>query len=157
MPAVLAASTISVPAGTVTLCPSIVRLMSGMCQRFSNVAGVSECVVFVLIAEMAVGRLDDPAGRVAQAAQAAPVLQPLGDALEDAELELGAFVGQDPFVGAYGPVAADAARRALAAGLERVEAQEAGRRLDHAVRVVHHDDAARSAHGPQRLQAVKVD
>src|SRR3984893_17419413 len=118
MPTVLAASTISVPAGTVTLCPSIVRLMSGMRQRLPHIALVSQAVVLVLLAEVAHRRLDDPAGRVAQAAEAAPVLQPVGDALEHAELQPRTFVGQDAVVGAHGPVAADAARRALAARLE---------------------------------------
>src|ERR1700682_6698881 len=109
MPTVLAASTISVPAGTVILWPSIVRLMSGTRQHLSYVARVPQAVVFVLRVEVAHRGLDHPAGGVAQAAQAAPVLQPIGDALEDAELELRALVGKDAVVCAHRPVAADAA------------------------------------------------
>src|SRR3979411_2372218 len=131
MPTVLAASTISVPAGTVTLYPSIVRLMSGMDQRGSHIARVPQAVVFVLLAEVAHRRLDDPAGRVAQAAQAASVLQAVGDALEDAALQPRPFVGQDAVVRPHGPVATDAAWRALAARLECVEAQQARGRFDH--------------------------
>src|SRR5450759_5378399 len=133
MPKVLAASTISVPAGTVILCPSRVRLMSGMRECPTDVARMPQAVVFVLIMEVAHGRLDDPTGRITQAAKAAAVLQPVGDALEDSELELRPFVGHDAVVSPNRPVAADAARRALAARLERVEAQQARGRLDHAV------------------------
>src|SRR6202521_1715109 len=133
MPTVLAASTISVPAGTVTLCPSMVRLTSikgspgnrggwvrisrgpsGMCKRLADVAGVPERVVLVLLAEVAEGRVDDPARRVAEPAQAAAVLEAVCDALEDAQLELRALVGKDALVAPHRPVAADAARRALA-------------------------------------------
>src|SRR6266849_2486713 len=152
MPTVLAASTMSVPAGTVILCPSIVRLMSGMHESLPDVAFVTEAVVLVLVVEGAHGRLDDPAGRVAQAAQAAPVLQPVRHALENAELQLGSLIGQDSLVSSDRPVPAHPARRALAAGFERVKPQQPGSGLDHTVRVVHHDDAARPAHGPQRLE-----
>src|SRR6202162_4138539 len=156
MPTVLAASTMSVPAGTVTLCPSTCRLMSGMRPRLADVACVPQAVVLVLVVEVAHRRLDHPARRVAQPTQAAPVLQPVGDSLEDAELELRSLVGKDPVVGSHRPVATDAARGAFAAGLVRVEAQEPGGGLDHAVRVVHDDDAARPAHGPEGLEAVEV-
>src|SRR5258708_8029192 len=156
MPTVLAASTIRVPGGTVILCPSMVRFTSGMRQRGSDVAGVPEAVVLVLVAEVAHGRLDGPAGRVAQTAQAASVLQAVGDSLEDAELQLRALVREDAVVGPDCPVAADAAGRALAARLVGVEAQQARGALDDAVRIVHHDDAARSAHRPQGLESVEV-
>src|SRR5487761_751064 len=137
MPTVFAASTNSVPAGTVIACPSMVRLMSGMREHGSDVARVPEAVVLVLVVEMPHRRLDHPAGGVAQAAQASAVLQTVGDALEDAELELGSFVRQDAFVCPDRPVAADATGGALAARLERVEAQQPCGRLDDAVRVVH--------------------
>src|SRR6202521_49703 len=146
MPTVLAASTISVAAGTVTLCPSMVRLMSGMCKRLADVAGVPEGVVLVLLAEVAESRVDDPARGVAEPAQAAAVLEAVRDALEDAQLELRALVGQDALVGPHRPVAADAARRALATGLVRIELEQPVGGPDHAVRVVHHDHAARSTH-----------
>src|SRR3982074_3481745 len=105
MPTVLAASTMSVPAGTVTLCPSIVRLMSGMGEGLPNVALVSQAVILVLLFEVAHRRLDDPTGRVAKAAQAPTVLQSIGDALQDAELQPRSLVGQDAVVGSDGPVA----------------------------------------------------
>src|SRR6266851_5969268 len=144
----------SVPAGTVILWPSIVRLTSGMRQGLADVALVPQAVVFVLVVKVAHRRFDDPAGGVAQPAKAASVLQPIRYALQDAELQLRPLVREDAVVGAHRPVAADAARRALAARLEGVEAQEPRGRFDHTVRVVHHDDAARSAHSPQRLEAV---
>src|SRR5487761_706610 len=109
MPTVLAASTISVPAGTVTWWPSIVRLMSGMRECLADVARVAEAVVLVLVVEVTHGGFDDPAGCVAQAAQAAPVLQAIGDSLEDAELELRSLVRKDKVVSPHRPVAADAA------------------------------------------------
>src|SRR5260370_20437580 len=156
MPTVLAASTMSVPAGTVILWPSIVRLMSGMRESLPDVAFVTQAVVLVLVGEVRHGRLDGPAGRVTKAAEAASVLQPVGNPLENAELELRAFVREDAVVCAHRPVAADAARRALAARLKGVEAQQPGGRLDDAVRVVHHDDAARPAHRPERLETIEV-
>src|ERR1700682_307896 len=156
MPTVFAASTMSVPAGTVTLCPSMVRLMSGIREHGSDVARVPEAVVLVLVVEMPHGRLDDPAGGVAQAAQAPAVLQAIGDTLEDPELELGSLVRQDAFVCPNRPVAADATWGAFAARLEGVEAQQPRGRLDDAVRVVHHDDAARPAHRAQGFETVEV-
>src|ERR1700686_3061699 len=136
MPTVLAASTISVPAGTVTLFPSMVRLMSGIDESLPDVAGVPQSVVFVLIAEMAERRVDDPPGRVAKTAQAPPVLKTVRDALEDVQVQLRALVGEDPLVGPHRPVAADAARRALAARLVRVELQQPVGGADDAVGVV---------------------
>src|ERR1700687_4381325 len=156
MPTVLAASTIRVPAGTVILCPSMVRFTSGMSCYSSHVAGVAEAVVLVLVVEVAHGRVDDPAGCVAQAAQAAPVLQTVRDPLEDAELQLRALVREDAVVGPDCPVAADAARGALATRLVGIEAQQSRGAFDHAVRVVHHDDPARTAHRPQGLEPVEV-
>src|SRR5579859_2148740 len=147
MPMVLAASTIRVPAGTVTLRPSMVRLMSGMRERLSYIAGVVERVILVLAAEMAEGRIDDPSCGVAESAEAAPVLEAVGHALQDAELDLRALVGQDLLVCAHRPVAADPARRALAARLPRIELEQPVRRLDDTVRVVHHDHAAGTTHG----------
>src|ERR1700694_4879213 len=130
MPTVFAASTISVPAGTVILWPSIVSVMSGMSQHLADVARVAQAVVFVLVVEVAHRRLDHPTGRIAEPAETASVLQPVGDALQDAELELRSLVRQVGVVGAHRPVAADPARRALAARLERVEAQESRGGLD---------------------------
>src|SRR5260370_6175655 len=135
MPAVLAASTMSVPAGTVILCPSIVRLMSGMRESLPDVALVTQAVVLVLVVEVPQGRLDDPAGRVTKAAEAASVLQPFGNPLENAELELRPFVGEDAVVGAHRPVPADPPRRALAARLKGLDA--------------HHPDAP--PHDPARI------
>src|SRR5258708_32821473 len=125
-----------VAAGTVILCPSIVRLMSGMRESLAHVAFVPQAVVFVLLVEVAHRRLDHPAGRVPKSAQAAPVLQPIRYALQDAELQLRSLVREDAVVGPHRPVAADAAGRALAARLEGVEAQESRGRLDHTVRGV---------------------
>src|SRR5258708_37016333 len=112
MPTVLAASTIRVPGGTVILCPSMVRFTSGMRQRGSDVAGVPEAVVLVLVAEVAHGRLDDPPGRVAQTAQAGSVLQAGGDSPEAADLQLRALVREAAVAGPGCPVAAAAPGRA---------------------------------------------
>src|SRR5690242_14471231 len=101
----------SVPAGTAILWPSMVRLMSGMGH---HLALVPQRVVFVLAVEVAERGVDDPACRVAEAAQAAPVLQRVRDPAEVVELDLRTLVGQDALVHAHRPVASDAARRALA-------------------------------------------
>src|SRR6266511_5143618 len=115
MPTVLAASTISVPAGTVILWPSMVRLMSGMRHSLADVALVPEGVVLVLLPEMAEGGVDDQPGRVAQAAEAPPVLQAVGHPEQVVDLDLRALVGQDPLVHAHRPISADPARCAFAA------------------------------------------
>src|SRR6266446_3957764 len=112
MSTVFAASTMSVPAGTVIFLPSIVRLTSGICGDLANVALVPEGVVLVLLAEVAQGGVDHPPTRVAEAAQAAAVLQPIGDPLQGVEVELRPLVGKDALVGSHSPVLADAARRA---------------------------------------------
>src|SRR6266581_3913439 len=142
MPTVFAASTTSVPAGTAILWPSMVRLTSGIDGSLAHVARVPERVVLVLVAEVAERGVDHPAARVTQAAEAATVLQAVRDPLEDVKLDLRALVGQDALVGPHRPVLADAARRALAARLVGVELQQPMRRLDDAVRVVHHDHAS---------------
>src|SRR5215467_7885579 len=121
MPTVLAASTTRVPAGTVILWPSIVRFTSGTYSHPADVAFVPQCVVFVLAAEMTERRIDHPAGRVAQAAEAAAVLERVGHLAKVVQLDLRPFVGEDPLVHAHRPVATDAARRALAARLVGVE------------------------------------
>src|SRR5438128_8775005 len=136
MPMVFAASTISVPAGTVTLRPSMVRLMSGTDGDLADAAPVPQGVVFVFVPEVAEGGVDDPASRVAQSAQAAAVLQAVGNTLEDVELDLGALIGEDPLVGPDRPVLSDSARRALAARLVRVELHQPVRGEDDAVAVV---------------------
>src|ERR1700676_4830773 len=100
----------------------MVRLTSGMRKRLADIALVTQAVVFVLVVEVAHRRLDHPAGRVAQTAEAATILQTVRDSFEDAELELRSLVRQDAVVGAHRPVAADAAGRAFAAGLVGVEA-----------------------------------
>src|ERR1700682_5969079 len=151
MPTVLAASTISVPAGTVILWPSIVRLMSGTRQHLSYVARVPQAVVFVLRVEVAHRGLDHPARGVAQAAQASPVLEPVRNALQESELELRPLIREDAVVGANRPVGADAAGRALAARLEGVEPQQSGGCLHDAVRIVHADDTAGSPPRAQHL------
>src|SRR5712692_11327272 len=115
MPTSLAASTMSMPAGTVILCPSMVRLMSGIGERGLHRANAVQAVLLVLVVEVPHGRLDHPARCVAKPTQAAAVLQAVRHALENAQLDLGALAGEDPVVGAHGPVAADAAWRALAA------------------------------------------
>src|SRR5262245_23290124 len=132
----LAASTISVPLGTDTCWPSMVRVTrspSGMCRYPQGRALVAQRVLLVLVAEVLHRRHDHPARGVAQAAQAAPVLEALLDAVQDLEVDRAALAAQDAFERADGPVAADAARRALAARLARVEPQEPVRRLHHAV------------------------
>src|SRR5437899_2068404 len=108
-----AASTRSVPLGTVTLLPSMVSVtVSGPFGRteaalsagaaaapllrcFSSGTGrnhlvfdraaVLEAVLLVLAAEVPHRRMDDKAGRIAERAQAAAVLQALLDGVEDAE------------------------------------------------------------------------
>src|SRR5438552_8432079 len=143
MPTVFAASTMSVPAGTEILCPSMVRLMSGICRNGPHVAFVPQSVVLVLLAEVAKRRVDHPTGGVPQAAEAPAVLQAIGDALQRVELDLRPLVGQDALVRAHRPVAADSTRRALAARLIGIELEQAVSRPNDAVCVVHHDDAAR--------------
>src|SRR5713226_5231445 len=156
MPTSLAASTTSVPAGTAILWPSMVTFTSGMYERRLHGADVVEAVLLVLVVEVPHRRFDHPAGRVAEAAQAAAVLQAFRHAFEDAELDLRALAGEDAFVRADGPIAADATGRALAAGLEGVEAQQSRRCFDDAVRVVHDDDPARTAHGAKGFEPVEV-
>src|SRR5215472_14247763 len=121
MPMVLAASTTSVPAGTAILCPSMVSLTSGTDGHLPNVACVSKRVVLVLVAEMAERGVDHPSAGVAETAQAAAVLETVGNSLQDVDLHLRALVGKDALVGPHGPVLADPARRALAARLVGVE------------------------------------
>src|SRR4029077_3698831 len=156
MPMVFAASTTSVPAGTMILWPSMVRLTSGTYSSLSNVALVPERVVLVLAAEVAERGVDHPAARVAQAAQAAPVLQAVGNALEDLEVDSRALVAEDALIRPDRPVLADAARGALAARFVRVEPHEPVRGLDDAVRVVHHDHPAGAAHRLRRRQRLCV-
>src|SRR5215510_15639294 len=156
MPTVLAASTIRVPAGAVILWPSMVRLTSGTDSHLADSALVAQDVVLVLVAEVAQSGVDDPAAGVAEAAQTPAVLQPVGDALQDVELDLRALVGKDALVGAHRPVLADAAGRALAARLVGVELEQAVGRFDDAVRVVHDDHAARPAHGARRGKGFRV-
>src|SRR5581483_2589723 len=146
MPMVLAASTISVPAGTVILWPSIVRLTSGMGGHGLHAAGVVEAVLLVLVVEVPHRRVDNPAGGVAEAAQAAAVLQRVRHLPQVLQLDLAALVRKDALVHPHGPIAADATRRALAARLVCVELEQPVRGADDAVRVVHHDHAAGTAH-----------
>src|SRR5260370_32624332 len=114
MPTSLAASTTRVAPGTAILWPSMVTLTSGMYERRLHRADVVQAVLLVLVVEVPHRRFDHPAGRVAEATQTAAVLQAVRHALEDAELDLGALAREDAFVRADGPVAADAAWRALA-------------------------------------------
>src|SRR2546427_7426769 len=153
---VLAASTMSVPAGTVSFLPSIVRLISGIRRNLSDVALMPETVVLVLLAEVADGGVDPPAGRIAEAAQAPAVLQPVRDADQRIELDLRALPGQDAPVGAHRPFAADAAWRALATRLVGVELEQPVRGLHDAVGVVHHDHAARTTHRTRCGQRLHV-
>src|SRR5437773_12314082 len=143
MPTVFAASTIRVPAATASLWPSIVRLTSGM---RCDLAFVPERVVLVLAVEVAESRVDDPARRITEPAEAAAVLQRVRDAAEVVQLNLRPVVAEDALVHAHRPVAPDAAGRALAARLVGVELEKPVRRPHDAVRVVHHDHAARAAH-----------
>src|SRR5689334_13431419 len=119
---VLAASTTSVPAGAVILWPSMVRLTSATCPprlrgggtcpsgaarhlptRWGglciHVARVPQGVVLVLLAEVSQRGVDYPAARVTQAAEAAAVLESIGDALQDVEVHLRACVVEDALVG----------------------------------------------------------
>src|SRR4029077_16053503 len=108
MPTSFAASTTSVPAGTAILWPSMVTFTSGMYERGLRRAEVVQGVLLVLVVEVPHRRFDHPSGRVAEATQAAPVLQPVRHALEDSELDLRALAGEDSLVRADRPVAADA-------------------------------------------------
>src|SRR5438067_12436742 len=119
MPTVLAASTISVPAGTVTGLPSMVRLISGIRHYLPDVALVPERVVLIFLAEMTERRVDDPAARITDAGQAAAVLQPVGNALQRGDLDRRAHVCGDARIGPDGPLLADAAWCALPARLVR--------------------------------------
>src|SRR2546428_13041129 len=100
---VLAASTMSVPAGTVSFLPSIVRLISGIRRNLSDVALMPESVVLVLLAEVADGGVDHPAGPIAEAAQAPAVLQPLPDAGHAIELDLRALPRPDALLSSNRP------------------------------------------------------
>src|SRR5207253_9551565 len=106
----------------------MVRLISGTCglfpipgevpaggrRRASDVAFMPERVVLVLLAEMSQRGVDDPAGRVAEPAQAPAVLQPVRNALQGVELGLRSLIGQDSVVRPDRPVAADPAGCAFA-------------------------------------------
>src|SRR5207247_5774576 len=150
----LAASTTSVPSGTVTRGPSIVSVtIGGPFGSGSGTGGhpvrralVSERVLLVLAAEPLHRGHDHPARRVAEAAQAATALQALLDAVQDLQVDLAAGAGQDAIEGPHRPVAADAAGRALAARLVRVEAQAPVARAHDAVRVAHADHPAGARH-----------
>src|SRR5437773_7100232 len=115
MPMVMAASTISVPGGTVSLWPSMVRLTSATGGDSSHVALVSQGVVLVFVAEVPERGVDHPSRRVAQATEAAAVLQPVRDPEQRVDLDLRTLVGEDALVGPDGPVASDQARGAFAA------------------------------------------
>src|SRR5579859_5084067 len=132
MPRFLAASTTRVPSGTVTGRPSMVSVTiftSGMDEGPFDRAGLVEAVLLVLATELGHGRLDHPAGGVAQAAQAPPALQALLHPVEQVHLDLAALPGEDALEGPHRPVGADAARRALAARLVGVEAHQPAGRL----------------------------
>src|SRR5438132_9730687 len=113
-----------VPGGTVTLWPSIVTVTSGKRCHRPDVALMPERVVLVLAAEVTNRGVDHPARRVSEATQAAAVLERIGNALKDVELDLRTLVGEDALVCAHGPIAADAARRAFATRLMGVELQQ---------------------------------
>src|SRR5262245_38554610 len=133
----LAASTISVPLGTETCWPSMVsvtRLSSGIHGHLFRRALVVQRVLLVLLAEVLHRRHDHPARGAAQAAQAAPVLEALLDAVQDLHVDRAALPAQDALVRAHRPVAADAARRALAARLVGIEPEQPVRGPHHAVR-----------------------
>src|SRR5256886_9920134 len=98
---VLAASTMSVPAGTLSFFPSIVRLISGIRRNLSDVALVPERVVFVFLTEVADGGIDHPACPIPQTAQAPPVLQPARDTDPRVELELPPRPGQTAVVSTH--------------------------------------------------------
>src|SRR5437879_5159818 len=61
-------------------------LTSCICCYCPDVALVPERVVLVFLAEVADRGVDHPAGRIAEAAQAPPVLQPVRDADQRVEL-----------------------------------------------------------------------
>src|SRR5437879_12314445 len=117
---VVAASTMSVPAGTVILCPSMVRLTSGIGGYSPDVALVPEGVVLVFRAEVAERRVDHPTRGIAQAAQAPAVLEAVRNTLQGVELDLRALIGQDALIRTHRPIAADATRPAFAARLARI-------------------------------------
>src|SRR2546430_9368504 len=121
MPMVLAASTIRVPAGTVTFCPSMVRLISGTGRDRSHVAFVSQRVIFVFLSEMPERGVDHPTGGVAQTAQAPAVLQAVGDPEQHIDLDLRALRGQDALERTYSPLSPHAALPAFAARVVRVQ------------------------------------
>src|SRR5215472_9475353 len=97
---------------------------SGMGGHPVSRALVAQRVLLVLVAEMPHRRHDHPARGVAQAAQAAAVLEALLDAVQDLQIHRAALAGEDPLERANGPVATHAARRALAARLVGVEAEQ---------------------------------
>ena len=66
------------------------------------------------------------------------------------------FAALDPGEDLEQPVAALAARRALAARLVLVEMQQVARRPHHAGRLVHHDDAGRAEHRPRLRHVVEA-
>src|SRR2546429_5752572 len=132
----LAASTTSVPFGTVTTWPSMVRVTrlgsfggwtsSGTGGHLQPLRGahLSQAVLLVLLAEVAHRGHDHPAGRVPEAAEPAAVLQAVLDPVQDLQVDGAALVGQDASVGADRPVAADPAGGALPARLVGVEPEQ---------------------------------
>src|SRR5438105_5164478 len=108
-----------------------------------DLALMPERVVLVLAVEVPEGGIDDPARGVAETAEAAAVLQRVRDPAEVVELDLRAVAGEDALVHAHGPIASDAARRALAGRLAGGELKKPVRRPNDAARVVHHGHNAR--------------
>src|ERR1700736_6510199 len=141
-----------VPLGTVTSRPSMVNVARlGSFSTSSRMgepgsldrALVAQAVLLVLLSEARHRPLDDPAGGVAEAAEAAAAGQALLDPVEECQIGGAAVAREHPLVGPHGPVPADPAGGALAARLVGVELHQAVGHLHNAAAVVGDDDAAR--------------
>src|SRR5579859_5265169 len=78
---------------------------------------VAEAVLLVLLPEAVHARLDHSTRRVPETAQTPPTLEAGLDPVQQLQVHLAALARQDALVGAHRPIAAHAARRALAARL----------------------------------------
>src|SRR5439155_1558640 len=99
----------------------------------SAASATPQAVLLVLSPEVAHRGHDHPAGGVAEAAEAAAVLETVLDRVQDLEVDGAPLAGQDACVRANRPVAVDAAGGALPARFVRIELEQPGGRLHHAV------------------------
>src|SRR5437867_6679269 len=140
----------SVPGGTLTGAPSIVRLiMPSAISRLPSAdhyrLALAREIGFEFASEFLDPTHDGCRARVRQHADRLP-RHVLGEIEEEVEVFGLALPRQDPLHDLGGPRRALAALRALRARLMRIETGEAHDLIDHVGRVVEHDHAARAEH-----------